>query len=88
MSPLKTIETFREEDVKPMPLTEAIFDNACEQDDRKYVEWYFNEDAPGIWHFEITEVPNYFCIHIQYVHELQHALRLVGLNDLAKSIKV
>ena len=88
MSPLKTMETFREEDVKPVPLTEAIFDSACEQDDRDYVEWYFNEDTPSIWHFEIAEVPDCFRIYIKYVHELQHALRLVGLNDLAKNIKV
>lgn len=88
MSPLKTIETFKEEDVKPIPLTEAIFDNACEQDDRKYVEWYFNEDKTGIWHFEITEVPDCFCIYIKYVHELQHALRLVGLSEQAKNLKI
>nr|DAV06787.1 MAG TPA: hypothetical protein [Caudoviricetes sp.] len=88
MSPLKTIETFKEEDVKPVPLTEAIFDNACEQDDRKYVEWYFSEDKTGIWHFEITEVPDCFRIYIKYVHELQHALRLVGLSEQAKNLKV
>ena len=88
MSPLKTIETFKEEDVKHIPLTEEILDRACEQDDRKYVEWYFNEDASGIWHFEITEVPDCLRVYIRYVHELQHAMRLVGLGDLAKNIKV
>lgn len=88
MSPLKVIETFKEEDVKPIPLTEVIFDNACVQDDRKYVEWYFNEYATGIWHFEIAEVPECFRIYIKYVHELQHALRLVGLNDLARNLKI
>lgn len=29
----------------------------------------------------------YICIRIAYVHELQHALRLCGLNELADNFK-
>lgn len=28
------------------------------------------------------------CVFIHYVHELQHVLRLCGLNDLANNLKV
>lgn len=90
MSPLKTIETFREENVEPIPLTYDIINNVCEQDGRKNVEWYFSEDEPKRWRLSIAEelfMPS-IDIYISYVHELQHALRLVGLKELAKNIKI
>lgn len=37
-------------------------------------------------YFFISSLDAY--IHIYYVHELQHALRLCGLNELADNFKV
>lgn len=50
-----------------------------------------------LWHeseFYVTKIKSYYIpfrlekMHIQYVHQLQHALRLCGLNDLADNFKV
>lgn len=88
MSPLKTIETFREEDVRPVPLTENILDCACEQDQRKDVEWYFFKHNPYQWRFAITGTQNDVDVQIAYVHEFQHVLRVCGLNEIARNLKV
>lgn len=52
--------------------------------------------GPLCWHWVVTEmsenskgqnvVLDYYVATINYVHELQHALRLCGLNELADSI--
>ena len=105
MSPLKTIETFRDEDVKPVPLTTKILEmngwssyeyyHVLEKDNyRLKVEFAddgllnLSYDLKGT----ISGHPFYMChindLTLSYVHELQHALRLVGLNDLAKNLKV
>lgn len=43
------------------------------------------ERASTIFH---SQEPRILGMKISYVHELQHALRLVGLNELADSLKV
>lgn len=106
MSPLKTIETFRDEDVKPVPLTTKILEmngwssyeyyHVLEKDNyRLKVE--FADDGLLNLSYDLKEGtisghPFYMChindLTLSYVHELQHALRLVGLNDLAKNLKV
>lgn len=89
MSPLKKIFTFREKDVYPMPLTEEILHNASLQERREDAEWYFEEFyEPNVWRLEITGTLNNIDINISYVHELQHALRLVGLSELADNLRV
>ena len=102
MSPLYIIDTFREDDVKPLPLTPKILlANGFEIDEevkRGYVlyldegkTWYVTVSLRYNDEPRITEISFDRCgvvKPIQYVHELQHSLRLVGLNDLAKNLKV
>lgn len=79
----------KEEEVKPIPLTEEILDNAFLKDSREYAEWYFGKcREPNVWRFEITETLNDISVNISYVHELQHALRLIGLDELADNLKI
>jgi len=102
MSPLKTIETFREEDVKPLPLTSKILlANGFEFDEEVKRGYVLYLDEGKTWYVAVslryndeprmTEISFERCgvvKPIQYVHELQHALRLVGLNDLARNLKI
>lgn len=47
----------------------------------------FNDDS----HKDVMGADDYFqdvIIYIKYVHELQHAIRLCGINDLADNFKV
>lgn len=89
MSPLKKIFTFREKDVYPIQLTEEILHNASLQERREDAEWYFEEFyEPNLWRLEITGTLNNIDINISYVHELQHALRLIGLDELADNLKI
>lgn len=89
MSPLKKIFTFREKDVYPIQLTEEILHNASLQERREDAEWCFEEFyEPNVWRLEITGTLNNMDINISYVHELQHALRLIGLNELADNLKI
>lgn len=89
MSPLKKIFTFREKDVYPIPLTEEILHNASLQERREDAEWYFEEFyEPNVWRLEITGTLNNIDVNIFYVHELQHALRLCRLDELANNLKV
>ncbi len=89
MSPLKIEYFFKEENVKPVPLTEEILHNASLQERREDAEWYFEEFyEPNVWRLEINGTLNNIDINISYVHELQHALRLIGLNELADNLKI
>lgn len=83
--------------IKPIPLTEEMlkanwfyhpkFDDGTEV---KYIMAY---DKDGLmW---LNKEKDYFFIsssdayiHIYFVHELQHALRLCGLSDLADNFKI
>ena len=101
ISPLKTIETFREEDVKPIPLTAAILEKngfRCDtigsglilhidNSENRYVFVSFRHDGSSR-HVEIEDGYYNLSVPVSYLHELQHALRLVGLNNLAKNLKV
>lgn len=44
----------------------------------------------GKWCLRITNRTGVerICCYIQFVHELQHALRLIGLNDMADNFKM
>lgn len=79
----------KEEEVKPIPLTEEILHNASLQERREDAEWYFEEFyEPNVWRLEITGTLNNIDVNIFYVHELQHALRLCGLSELADNLKI
>ena len=46
-------------------------------------------EKSGNWFFGFCDFPNLIeNLRINYVHELQHALRLCGLNDLADNFKI
>lgn len=59
------------------------------------LEFYFHESRLRKWWEGVDEWDNHnkvrditFQCHCSYVHELQHALRLCGLNELADNFKV
>lgn len=62
-----------------------------------YVLVWFDYDAKNIDYVQIKEqydnkevatskLTNLYFTHIQYVHELQHAMQMVGLNDVIKTL--
>lgn len=63
-------------------------------DDKSYYTgfesvWYYEETSSfNIVKEEVNGFQNTIKIKKQYYHELQHALRLVGLNELADNLKV
>ena len=79
-SPLTNIFTFREKDVYPIILDESMF-MQNNFNPEVILWWRFSEDDP----FKITikNENTSLCIQVKYVHELQHALRLCGLSELA-----
>lgn len=86
MSPLKKIFTFGEKDVYPVRLDESMI-----------VQNNFNPEVITWWRpsadnsFKIVIIINgciSLCMKIEYVHELQHALRLCGLSELANNLKI
>lgn len=85
MSPLKKIFTFREKDVYPIRLDEFML-----------IRNNFNPNIVSWWRpskedtFKITIMNENtsLCTKVEYVHELQHALRLCGLSELADNLKI
>ena len=85
MSPLKKIFTFRENDAYPIRLDESML-----------MQNNFNPEIVSWWRpkvedfFKIAIMNNdtSLCAKVKYVHELQHALRLCGLSELAENLKV
>lgn len=83
--------------LEPIPVTSEIlkeFGFYCNHDD--YHRWYHylpNEDC-NLWIEQSrTESHCYMlrgfpAIKVRYVHELQHVLRLCGLNNLADNLKL
>ena len=80
MSPLKKIFTFIAKDVYPIRLDESMF-MQNNFNPEVILWWRFSEDDP----FKITikNENTSLCMQVKYVHELQHALRLCGLSELA-----
>lgn len=101
MSPLKKIFTFREKDVYPVQLTtDILLNNGFTQDtigsglilhidnsENLYVlvNYRYNGECRNV---EISNNMYNISCPIRYVHELQHALRLCGLDELANNLKV
>ena len=83
------IKYVRQGQIEPIPLTEEILKK------NGYVEnkgaWWLKSDL-----FTLNEfIKGGYCssafheqVIINYVHELQHALRLCGLNDMADNFKI
>ena len=77
---------------KPIPLTEEILKANGFIHKDTMDEWWHEEYDPtwGIRmsDFELTDEFNFGRAKITYVHELQHALRLAGLQELADNFKI
>ena len=92
----------RIEDIEPIPLTAEILEkNGFESRDNFYeITFQTNKidnsifriaefEKSGNWFFGFFDFPNLIeNFRINYVHELQHALRLCGLNELADNFKI
>lgn len=90
------------EDIKPIPLTARILEkNGLEKTliDEEYCYSLFTMDyvivirtnRDGYWKYDsMREIGRGVVIQrkFDYVHELQHALRLCGLDELAENFKV
>lgn len=88
--------------ITPILLTEEILKanslivgrNVVNEDLIIRCDWFNDHTHPVLWAIHIvSHEPNIFLhcvldIHTHYVHELQHALRLCGLNDLADNFKL
>lgn len=101
MSPLKIEYFFKEENVKPVPLTtDILINNGFGQDtigsglilhidnsENLYVlvNYRYNGECRNV---EISNRMYNLSRPIRYVHELQHALRLCGLSELADNLKI
>lgn len=85
MSPLKKIFTFREKDVYPIILDESIL--MQNNFNPEIVSWWRPSEGDS---FKIAIMNNdtSLCAKVKYVHELQHALRLCGLSELAENLVV
>lgn len=70
----------------PIPLTiEIIFTNNLPGNIGFFVSNENDAEHPDGYYLEVYGMGIY---GLRYVHELQHALRLCGLNDLADNFKV
>lgn len=80
------------EDAIPIPLTEEIlkangFKAEYAPEDYRYDDKMMltqSYDKQGYW----WVVGNMYVVQLFYVHELQHALKLCGLNEMADNFKV
>lgn len=99
MSPLKNIYMYKKKDIKPISLTTDILtNNGFAQDtigsglilhiDNSenlyvFVNYRYNGECRNV---EISNNMYNISCPIKYVHELQHALRLCGLSELADKL--
>lgn len=78
--------------ISPIPLTTEILKANGFIHKDTMDEWWHEEYDPT-WgmqmsDFELTDEFMFGRAKITYVHELQHALRLCGLNELADNFKI
>lgn len=81
-----------EHEISPIPLTEEILKANGFTHKETMDEWWHEEYDPT-WgmqmsDFELTDEFMFGRAKITYVHELQHALRLCGLNEFADNFKI
>ena len=84
-SPLTNIFTFREKDVYPIILDESIL--MQNNFNPEIVAWW-RPEGEDIFKIAIMNNDTSLCAKVKYVHELQHALRLCGLSELANNLKI
>lgn len=76
--------------ISPIPLTEEILDLNCIEYSEDDDMWYIQDGVYTIFELDVRDNDfafGDFC-SIKYVHELQRALRLCGLCELADNFKV
>lgn len=79
------------ENIEPIPLTEEILQKNFPKADK--VAWWFADDYEDAYDrltYEVHISGGALGINgfMWYVHELQHALRLCGLNEFADNFKI
>ena len=84
-SPLTNIFTFREKDVYPIILDESML--MQNNFNPEIVDWW-RPEGEDFFKIAIMNENTSLCTKIKYAHELQHALRLCGLSELAENLKV
>lgn len=84
-SPLTNIFTFREKDVYPIILDESIL--MQNNFNPEIVAWW-RPEGEDFFKIAIMNENTSLCTKIKYAHELQHALRLCGLSELADNLKI
>lgn len=79
----------------PIPLTTEILEKNGFEYDPYYHNWIYDEFTINYGHLIDEEEGDYLFIWVAdtsmkltYVHELQHALRLCRLNELANNFKI
>ena len=82
-------------DIAPIPLTTEILEKIGFEYDPYYHNWIYHEFTINYGHLIDEEDGDYLFIwaadtsmKLTYIHELQHALRLCGLNELANNLKL
>ena len=84
-SHLTNIFTFREKDVYPIILDESML--MQNNFNPEIVSWC-RPEGEDFFKIAIMNENTSLCAKVKYVHELQHALRLCGLSELAENLKV
>ena len=84
-SNLTNIFTFGEKDVYPIILDKSMF--VQNNFNPEIVSWWRPSEGDS-FKIAIMNEDTSLCAKVKYVHELQHALRLCGLSELANNLKI
>lgn len=76
------------DDIEPIPLTAEILKKNGFKNERFRNEYYIYGTNFYVVAFDNTYSFQSSDMDLKYVHELQHALRLCGLNELANNFKI
>ncbi len=76
------------ERLTPIPLTEEMMERNVDTDDFTWWETESGEGETVRMRAVMTHCVNVFCCDFRFVHEFQHALRLLGYNDIADNFKI
>ena len=84
-SNLTNIFTFRKKDVYPIILDESML--VQNNFNPEIVSWWRPSEGDS-FKIAIMNEDTSLCAKVKYVNELQHALRLCGLSELANNLKI
>lgn len=81
------------EHIEPIPLTEEILNvNGFWEEGGGFAKFFPNVGKFTTWKSRIEDIQCTLLgtveLPLRYVHQLQHALRLCGLNDIADNFKI